>query len=76
MSVLLSDPARSVGGEFLTWRENGRVPVVHAPLRTGDAVLFHSEKLHNVNTLRSGLRRTLVVELWASNVTNVKDRHS
>ena len=76
MSVLLSDPARAVGGEFLTWREHGTVPVVHAPLRTGDAVLFHSEKLHNVSTLRCGLRRTLVVELWASSTTNVRDRHS
>ena len=37
------------GGEFVTWRGGGRFPVVHDTLCRGDAVLFHSEKLHNVN---------------------------
>ena len=49
ISILLSEPSDFEGGEFVTWRGGGRFPVVHDTLCRGDAVLFHSEKLHNVN---------------------------
>ena len=70
MSILLTEPA--AGGEFVTWRNGGLTPVVH-PLSRGSAVLFHSEKLHNVSTVTRGLRRALVIELWEGG-TNVHDR--
>jgi hypothetical protein len=37
--------------------------VVHE-LDPGDAILFHSEALHNVLTVTRGLRQSLVIELW------------
>ena len=61
MSILLSEAACLEGGELLTWREGA--PVVHAMGR-GDALLFHSEKVHNVSPIEKGERRSLVIELW------------
>ena len=98
MSVLLNSDFE--GGSFVTYTDRG-APIVHS-LHAGDAVLFLSEKTHNVNTLTdrvhsrlhlrklpisrlqhplstcglctwraqvrpviSGIRRSLVVELWA-----------
>lgn len=63
LSVLLSDPAACGGGEFLTWAEDGTVPIRHV-LGRGDAILFHSEKTHNVAPLTNGVRYALVIELW------------
>jgi hypothetical protein len=63
MSVLLSDPDDVTGGDFVTYHDG--VPVAHKMGR-GDAILFHSEKLHNISTVTSGLRQSLVVELWPS----------
>lgn len=63
ISVLLSDPAEVSGGDFVTYREG--VPVAHKMGR-GDAILFKSEDLHNISTITSGLRQSLVVELWPS----------
>ena len=45
-----------------------------------DAVLFRSEKCHNVATREGqrgagGVRRSLVVELWSAD-TNLKNRYS
>jgi hypothetical protein len=63
MSVLLSDPDAVTGGDFVTYSDGA--PVAHKMGR-GDAILFHSEKLHNISTVTSGLRQSLVVELWPS----------
>jgi len=73
MSILLSEPSDFEGGEFVTWRDGGRFPVVHDTLCRGDAVLFHSEKLHNVNIIEAGRRNSLVIELWEGG-TNRIDR--
>ena len=62
MSVLLSDRSAMDGGEFLTWDAAG-AKVVH-DMDRGDAVLFHSEKTHNVATVTRGVRYSLVIELW------------
>jgi hypothetical protein len=70
MSVLLSDPARAQGGAFVTYMEG--LPLIHSMGR-GDAILFASEKLHNVSTVMGGVRQSLVIELWTG-PTNLKDR--
>tara|TARA_B110001452_G_scaffold21212_1_gene17029 strand:+ start:1178 stop:1855 length:678 start_codon:yes stop_codon:yes gene_type:complete len=62
MSVLLSDAAQLEGGRFVTWAADG-VPVQHE-VAQGDAVVFSSERVHNVSTLKSGIRHSLVLELW------------
>jgi predicted 2-oxoglutarate/Fe(II)-dependent dioxygenase YbiX len=49
------------GGEFVTYCDGA--PVAHK-MAQGDAILFHSEKLHNISTVTGGLRQSLVVELW------------
>ena len=61
LSVMLSEPAAKTGGHFVTW-ERG-MPVVHQ-LEQGSAILFHSEKRHNISPLVRGLRQTLVIEMW------------
>jgi hypothetical protein len=75
LSILLSDPHDDQvgGGEFVTWAHDG-TPVVHDSLSSGDAVLFHSCKAHNVAQVTSGVRRSLVVELW-DHETNTQDRY-
>lgn len=70
MSVQLSHPHEMHGGRFVTYSDG--LPIVHC-LARGDALLFHSEKLHNVGTVTRGLRCSLVVELWRQ-PTNVSDR--
>mmetsp|Transcript_15171 Transcript_15171/g.44018 ORF Transcript_15171/g.44018 Transcript_15171/m.44018 type:complete len:274 (-) Transcript_15171:146-967(-) len=66
MSVLLSDPAEVSGGDFVTYNsKEGRLPIAHK-MKQGDAILFNSEKLHNISTIESGVRQSLVVELWPS----------
>ena len=72
MSVLLSEPAGFGGGEFVTWRDEQ--PIAH-PMSAGDAILFHSEKCHNVSTVTSGVRQSLVIEIWRHGA-NSTDRHS
>ena len=62
MSVMLSHPHELDGGEFVTYCEG--MPV-HHELARGDALLFDSERLHNVCPVTRGIRRSLVVELWA-----------
>ena len=73
MSVMLSDPEAMTGGEFLTW-DHAEARVPHH-VAQGDGVLFRSEQCHNVAVVTSGMRRTLVIELWTG-PTNVKDRES
>lgn len=63
ISVLLSDPTAVSGGDFVTYRDG--VPVAHK-MGKGDAILFNSEMLHNISTVTSGVRKSLVVELWPS----------
>ena len=63
LSVLLSDPADVSGGDFVTYREG---KAYAHKMEQGDAILFNSQKLHNISTVNSGLRKSLVVELWPS----------
>ena len=39
-------------------------PVLGTGLARGDAIIFHSEKCHNVATVKRGTRNSLVLELW------------
>lgn len=70
LSVLLSDEFE--GGQFITWKERfhgsspdatSREPVYHQ-MKRGDGILFHSEKTHNVAPVTSGVRHSLVIEIW------------
>lgn len=65
ISVLLSDPDDVSGGDFVTFCGEDSEPVAHK-MRKGDAILFESEKLHNISTVTAGVRQSLVVELWPS----------
>jgi hypothetical protein len=47
MSILLSEPTECAGGVFVTWDDDRR-PIEHR-LQRGDAVLFHSDRVHNVS---------------------------
>ena len=71
LSALLAAP--SGGGAFTTWDADGGA-VEHA-LRPGDAVVFASERTHNVSLVTSGTRQTVVIELWDGDV-NFRDRYS
>mmetsp|Transcript_18121 Transcript_18121/g.34385 ORF Transcript_18121/g.34385 Transcript_18121/m.34385 type:complete len:302 (+) Transcript_18121:61-966(+) len=65
MSVLLSHTDDVSGGDFVTYNEDDGTPVAHK-MERGDAILFQSEKLHNISTVKRGVRKSLVVELWPS----------
>ena len=71
LSALLTAPGG--GGAFTTWDAEGGA-VEHA-LRPGDAVVFASEKTHNVSLVTSGTRQTVVIELWDGGA-NARDRYS
>ena len=71
LSALLTAPGG--GGAFTTWDAEGGA-VEHA-LQPGDAVVFASEKTHNVSLVTSGTRQTVVIELWESD-ENARDRYS
>jgi len=81
ISVLLSDPHSVEGGTFMTCDRasssheglSDGVNVPHAVSR-GGAVLFHSEKMHNVAPVSKGVRHSLVIELWMQ-PENKFDRH-
>jgi len=71
-SVQLTPPGPvEAGGRFSTVDAAG-VRTAYE-LQAGDAVLFCSEMVHNVSTLTSGERNSLVVELWTG-PTNRRDR--
>ena len=72
MVVQVSDASEFEGGKFVTWSEGECV--VH-DLGSGDAVLFHSEKCHNISPVLRGTRRSLVIELWIAPENSV-DRFS
>lgn len=63
MSVLLSEPDSVQGGTFTTCDRGDGQPWFHT-VGKGDAILFHSEKMHNVVPLTEGIRHALVIELW------------
>lgn len=63
LSILLSDPEDVSGGDFVTYREG---KAYAHKMERGDAILFNSQKLHNISTVNSGFRKSLVVELWPS----------
>ena len=71
--MLLSPPHDDGGGCFTTTDGSGAV-TAH-DLARGDAILFCSDTIHNVTTLRGGKRMSLVIELW-TNGENRKDRFS
>ena len=71
LSALLTAPGG--GGAFTTWDADGGA-VEHA-LRPGDAVVFASERTHNVSLVTSGTRQTVVIELWEGDA-NARDRYS
>ena len=81
MSVLLSEPSEYDGGVLTTCARGAETGVandgathVEHRIGRGDAVLFHSEKMHNVTPVTRGVRHALVLELWLQ-PTNVRDRH-
>lgn len=75
LSVLLSDPRELGGGIFTTYCGPDAAPVRHE-LGLGDAVLFHSERVHHVTPVTRGVRHALVIELWnAARGDNERDRH-
>jgi predicted 2-oxoglutarate/Fe(II)-dependent dioxygenase YbiX len=49
------------GGAFVTYTKG---ELVEHEMQPGDAILFRSEKCHNVTTVRRGKRHSLVTELW------------
>ena len=89
MSVLLSDASDFTGGTFTTagrgddggdesdGSDGGGGGSTHVPhhVEKGGAILFHSEKMHNVAPVTRGVRHSLVIELWLG-PPNKRDRHS
>ena len=78
LSCLLSEPGSVEGGVFCTWDEESRAFAQHDDLKQGDAVVFHSELVHNVTAVTggtSGVRHSLVIEVWEGQ-DNTCDRHS
>jgi predicted 2-oxoglutarate/Fe(II)-dependent dioxygenase YbiX len=70
ISMLLTDPDDVVGGTFVTCCRAGGKHVAHLVAR-GDALLFFSEKLHNVTPVSAGVRHSLVIELWQGKANTV-----
>ena len=70
LSARVSEDGAFDGGRFVTYDRGA--PVAHA-LDQGSAVLFPSEKLHNIEKVESGTREALVIELWEGD-TNGVDR--
>lgn len=68
--VQLSESSSFNGGQFVTWHEGDAE--VHM-LGAGDGLLINSEKMHNVSPVASGIRRSLVMELWVA-PANTHDR--
>jgi len=70
LSCRVSEDGAFGGGRFVTYDRGA--PVAHR-LDQGSAVLFPSEKLHNIERVSRGTRESLVVELWEG-ATNGVDR--
>jgi len=70
-SVQISEPGDAAqGGRFSTTDGNG---ITEHELQRGDGIIFCSDLVHNVSTLQSGTRHSLVAELWRG-ATNTRDR--
>lgn len=50
------------GGVFQTYESDGTM--LQHPMGIGDSICFVSHKLHNVTEVLSGIRKSLVMELW------------
>jgi len=63
---LLSNADDFDGGSFRTYESGGK----HLPhtMQQGDTICFISHKYHNVSPVLSGIRRSLVMELWQGGV--------
>ena len=70
LSCRVSEDGAFGGGRFVTYDRGA--PVAHR-LDQGSAVLFPSEKLHNIERVERGTRESLVIELWEG-ATNGVDR--
>ena len=70
LSCRVSEDGAFGGGRFVTYDRGA--PVAHR-LDQGSAVLFPSEKLHNIERVSRGTRESLVIELWEG-ATNGVDR--
>lgn len=65
MSVMLSNPETDfTGGEFTTLDPDSKEDTEH-DFQRGDAIVFVSEKYHSVQPIETGVRHSLVTELWA-----------
>ena len=73
LSLQLSDPVPRRDGGRLTTTDASGVVTTHE-LDRGDAIIFCSESVHNVQTLTAGTRNSLVIELWTC-AENKVDRH-
>lgn len=69
-SVALTPSDEYEGGRFSTTDACG---VRTHELERGEAIVFCSDMVHNVSTLESGTRHSLVVELWKG-APNARDR--
>ena len=70
LSARVSEDGAFDKGRFVTYDRGA--PVAHR-LDQGSAVLFPSEKLHNIEKVERGTRESLVIELWEGE-TNGVDR--
>ena len=70
LSCRVSEDGAFDKGRFVTYDRGA--PVAHR-LDQGSAVLFPSEKLHNIEKVERGTREALVIELWEGD-TNGVDR--
>lgn len=70
LSCRVSEDGAFFGGRFVTYDRGAAV--AHDP-DPGSAVLFPSEKLHNIERVARGTRESLVIELWEG-ATNGVDR--
>ena len=68
LSARVSEDGAFGGGRFVTYDRGA--PVAHR-LDQGSAVLFPSEKLHNIERVSRGTRESLVIELWEGATTGV-----
>ena len=75
LSALLSPREALRGGVFVTFHDDPVEERHHDNIACGDAIVFDSERRHNVTAVLEGTRNSLVVELWEG-PDNTRDRHS
>lgn len=64
--IMLSDPINSfTGGDFVIKNKtNDKDEILRITPSLGDAIIFDSCSMHGVDTIMSGQRNVLVIELW------------